>query len=142
MTRKKTKNTVPKNRTRYEGELVKLIGSSRPELYVSPSGNTRGWDCFIVKKFGKKFIPIEVKTSSTTKNINLAYNKRVKLQYENYEKIWKQYKIVTWYAFRRVSRGSTKKELKWRFIPISNINQLVLSFEDGLTLDEFIKVIV
>ena len=56
--------------------------------------------------------------------------------------IWKQHKIVTWYAFRKVSRGATKKEMKWSFIPITNINQMVLSFEDGLTLKEFVKSII
>ena len=138
----KKRAAVPKNRTRYEGELVKLIGSAKKDVYVSPSGNTRGWDLFIVKRFGKKFIPVEVKTSSTTMNINLAYNPRVKKQYERYDGIWKQHKIVTWYAFRKVSRGATKKEMKWSFIPITNINQMVLSFEDGLTLKEFVKAIV
>ena len=140
---KRTNNRVPKNRTRYEGELVKLIGTRRRDVYVSPSGNTAGWDAFIVKSRGKKFIPIEVKTSSTTKHINLAYNERVKRQYEKYNAINKRFKIVTWYAFRYVSRkGKMTKEQKWSFVPINNITQMVLSFEDGLTLNEFLKVIV
>ena len=49
---KRTNNRVPKNRTRYEGELVKLIGTKRRDVYVSPSGNTAGWDVFIVKSRG------------------------------------------------------------------------------------------
>jgi len=132
----------PKNRTRYEGELVKLIGTARRDCYVSPSGNTQGWDVFVVHRYGKKFVPIEVKTSSTTKNINLAYNPRVKKQYEKYEGIWHKHKIATWYAFRRVTRGPLKKEAKWRFIPINNINQMLLSFDDGLPLDKFVEVIL
>ena len=146
MRKKKTtrkNNKVPKNRTRYEGELVKLIGTKRREVYVSPSGNTAGWDVFIVKPRGRKFIPIEVKTSSTTKHINLAYNPRVKRQYERYKNISSKYKIITWYAFRYVSRkGKRSKEQKWRFVPINNITQMVLSFEDGLTLNEFLKVVI
>ena len=100
---KRTNNRVPKNRTRYEGELVKLIGTRRRDVYVSPSGNTAGWDVFIVRPRGRRFIPIEVKTSSTTKHINLAYNDRVKRQYDKYNKINDRFKIVTWYAFRYVS---------------------------------------
>lgn len=142
-TKRRTKNRVPKNRTRYEGELVKLIGTQRRDVYVSPSGNTAGWDVFVVKKRGRKFIPIEVKTSSTTKHINLAYNERVKKQYEKYLAINKRFQIVTWYAFRHVSRkGRRTKEEKWSFVPINNITQMVLSFEDGLTLKEFLKVII
>jgi Holliday junction resolvase len=142
-TKRKTKNRVPKNRTRYEGELVKLIGTQRRDVYVSPSGNTAGWDVFVVKKRGRKFIPIEVKTSSTTKHINLAYNERVKKQYEKYLGINNRFQIVTWYAFRHVSRkGRRTKEEKWSFVPINNITQMVLSFEDGLTLKEFLKVII
>ena len=113
--RKNKRKAPPKNRTRYEGELVKLIGTKRTDCYVSPSGNTQGWDLFVVHKYGKKFIPIEVKTSSTTSNINLAYNPRVKKQFEKYDGIWKKHKIVTWYAFRKITRGPTKKESKWRF---------------------------
>ncbi len=140
---KRTNNRVPKNRTRYEGELVKLIGTKRRDVYVSPSGNTAGWDVFIVRARGRRFIPIEVKTSSTTKHINLADNDRVKRQYEKYNKINDRFKIITWYAFRYVSRkGKMTKEMKWRFIPINNITQMVLSFEDGLTLKEFLKVVV
>ena len=140
---KRTNNRVPKNRTRYEGELVKLIGTRRRDVYVSPSDNTAGWDVFIVRPRGRRFIPIEVKTSSTTKHINLAYNDRVKRQYDKYNKINDRFKIVTWYAFRYVSRkGRMTKEQKWRFVPITNITQMVLSFEDGLTLQEFIKAIV
>mgnify|MGYP003133142722 FL=1 len=142
-TKKQTKSRVPRNRTRYEGELVKLIGTRRQDIYVSPSGNTAGWDIFLVKKRGRKFIPIEVKTSSTTKHINLAYNQRVKKQFDKYHTINSRYQIITWYAFRHVSRkGRKTKEEKWRFIPINNITQMVLSFEDGLTLEEFIKVII
>ena len=140
--RKKKPRAPPKNRTRYEGELVKIVGTKRPDCYVSPSGNTQGWDVFIVHKFGKKFVPIEVKTSSTTSNINLAYNPRVRKQFEKYDGIWKRHKIVTWYAFRKITRGPTKKENKWRFIPISNINQMVVSYDDGLTLKEFTEVIL
>jgi Holliday junction resolvase len=146
MRKRKTKRTnrkVPKNRTRYEGELVKLIGTRRRDVYVSPSGNTAGWDVFVVRQRGRHFIPIEVKTSSTTKHINLAYNDRVKRQYEKYKKINDRFKIITWYAFRYVSRkGKLTKEEKWRFVPINNITQMVLSFDDGLTLKEFVKVIV
>ena len=142
-TKRKQRNRVPKNRTRYEGELVKLIGTQRRDVYVSPSGNTAGWDVFVVKKRGRKFIPIEVKTSSTTKHINLAYNERVKKQYEKYLGINNRFQIVTWYAFRHVSRkGRRTKEEKWSFVPINNITQMVLSFEDGLTLKEFLKVII
>ena len=140
--KKRKQRAPPKNRIRYEGELVKLIGTKRPDCYVSPSGNTQGWDVFVVHKFGKKFLPIEVKTSSTTSNVNLAYNPRTKKQFEKYDGIWKRHKIATWYAFRKISRGPRKKENKWRFIPISNINQMVLSFEDGLTLKEFTEVIL
>ena len=83
-----------------------------------------------------------MKTSSTTSNINLAYNPRVKKQYEKYDGIWKRHKIVTWYAFRKITRGPTRKERKWRFIPITNITQMVLSYDDGLTLKEFTEVIL
>ena len=140
--KKRKQRAPPKNRVRYEGELVKLIGTKRSDCYVSPSGNTQGWDVFVVHKFGKKFIPIEVKTSSTTSNVNLAYNLRTKKQFEKYDGIWKRHKIATWYAFRKISRGPRKKESKWRFIPISNINQLILSFDDGLTLKVFTEVIL
>jgi len=141
--RKKKNNKVPKNRTRYEGELVKLIGTARPDLYVSASGNTAGWDLFIVGNRGRRFLPVEVKTSSTTKHINLAYNDRVKRQYLKYHGILKKHKINTWYAFRYVSRkGKMKKEQKWRFIPIVNIPQMVLSFEEGISLKEFVEVIL
>ena len=146
MTRKRSKKAKkrmpPKNRTRYEGELVKLIGTARRDCYVSPSGNTQGWDLFVVHRYGKKFVPIEVKTSSTTTNINLAYNPRVKKQYEKYEGIWKTHKITTWYAFRRVTRGPQKKEHKWRFIPINNIDQMLLSYDDGLPLNKFVEAIL
>ena len=121
--KKRKQRAPPKNRVRYEGELVKLIGTKRSDCYVSPSGNTQGWDVFVVHKFGKKFIPIEVKTSSTTSNVNLAYNLRTNKQFEKYDGIWKRHKIATWYAFRKISRGPRKKESKWRFIPISNIIQ-------------------
>ena len=60
--RKRKQRAPPKNRTRYEGELVKIVGTRRPDCYVSPSGNTQGWDVFVVHKFGKRFVPIEVKT--------------------------------------------------------------------------------
>jgi hypothetical protein len=39
--RKKKTRAPPKNRTRYEGELVKIVGTMRPDCYVSPSGNTQ-----------------------------------------------------------------------------------------------------
>jgi len=140
--RGKKKTAPPKNRTRYEGELVKFLSLERRDYLVMTSGRTQGWDVHCVKKRGKKFVPIEVKTSSTTKNINLAYVPRVKKQYERYNDICKKYKIVTWYAFRHISRGKQKKESKWRFVPISNINQMVLSFQDGLSLKEFARVIL
>ena len=141
--RKKKSRAPPKNRTRYEGELVKLLAQERKDYLVFTSGATRGWDVQCVKARGKKFIPIEVKTSSTTKNINLAYIPRVKKQYDTYNQIYTQNKIITWYAFRHVSRkGRKTKEEKWRFVPINNITQMVLSFDDGLTLEEFIKVII
>jgi hypothetical protein len=35
-----------------------------------------------------------------------------------------------------------KKEQKWRFIPIVNIPQMVLSFEEGISLKEFTEVIL
>ena len=140
--RKKKTRAPPKNRTRYEGELVKLLAENRKDYFVFTSGATRGWDVQCVKSRGKKFIPIEVKTSSATKNINLAYIPRVKKQYDNYYHIYNQNKIVTWYAFRYISRGRKTKETKWRFVPLNNINQMVLSFEDGLTLKEFAKVIL
>ena len=141
--RKRKNKRVPKNRTRYEGELVKLIGTARPDLFVSSSGNTAGWDLFVIGNRGKRFIPVEVKTSSTTKNINLAYNDRVKKQYRKYAGILKKHKINTWYAFRYVSRkGRLKKEQKWRFVPIANIDQMILSFEQGISLEEFVNVIL
>jgi len=140
--RSKKKAGPPKNRTRYEGELVKLLSLERRDYLIFTSGKTRGWDVQCVKQRGKKFVPIEVKTSSTTKNINLAYVPRVKKQYEGYNDLFKRYKIVTWYAFRHISRGKQKKEAKWRFIPITNINQMVLSFQDGLSIKEFAKVIL
>ena len=146
MTRRRSKKAhkraPPKNRTRYEGELVKLIGTARRDCYVSPSGNTQGWDVFVVHRYGKKFVPIEVKTSSTTKNINLAYNPRVKKQYEKYDNIWQKHKIATWYAFRQVTRGPQRKESKWRFVPINNINQMLLAYDDGLPLNKFVEVIL
>ena len=135
--RKKKSRAPPKNRTRYQGELVKLLAQERKAYLVFTSGATRGWDVQCVKARGKKFIPIEVKTSSTTKNINLAYIPRVKKQYDTYNQIYTQNKIITWYAFRYISRGRTKKETKWRFVPLTNINQMVLSFEDGITLKQF-----
>jgi len=144
MTRRKKKITrsPPKNRVRYEGELVKLLSEIKKDYFIFTSGATRGWDVQCVKSRGKKFIPIEVKTSSTTKNVNLAYIPRVKKQYETYNILYKRYNIITWYALRYISRGKQKKESKWRFIPLTNITQMVLSFEDGLTLKEFAKVIL
>jgi hypothetical protein len=140
--KKRKQKAPPKNRTRYEGELVKLLSEQRKDYFIFTSGATRGWDVQCVKSRGKKFIPIEVKTSSATKNINLAYIPRVKKQYDNYNNLWKRYKVITWYAFRYISRGRKTKETKWRFVPLNNINQMVLSFEDGLTLKEFAKVIL
>jgi hypothetical protein len=154
-------------RDAYERELVHIISNKHQKLYGQRGTHSDGIDVLFfigTEQLNVTYsIRCEVKTTIETVRY---FNPKLKEQYNNYMKTLQDYRVMTFYCFRTLSKKKTieKKnrkgeilnsiefrdghpEDKWRIyrvdeVPQNNRGTPYLDFfhENGKTIDQFIKL--
>jgi hypothetical protein len=154
-------------RDAYERELVQIISNKHNKLYGQRGTHSDGIDVLFfigTEQLNVTYsIRCEVKTTIETVRY---FNTKLQEQYENYMKILRDYRVMTFYCFRTLSKKKTiekknrkgeilssiefrdgRPEDKWRIfrvdeVPLNNRGTPYLDFfhDNGKTIDQFIRL--
>jgi hypothetical protein len=154
-------------RDAYERELVQIITKKEKRLYGQRGTHSDGVDVlFFIGETNQNWaysIRCEVKTTVDTVRY---FNKKLQEQYNNYRNTLRNYRVITFYCFRTLTkkkvieqknkRGEVLNTIafregfpedKWRIfsvdeIPLNNRGTPYLDFfhEDGKTIEQFLRL--
>ncbi len=154
-------------REAYERELVQIISDKHKRLYGQRGTHTDGIDVlFFIGSANENWtysIRCEVKTGINTTRY---FSKKLLVQYQNYMRLLREYKVMTFYCFRTLTKKKTiekknrkgevlksiefrdgRPEDKWRifsvdYVPQNNKGTPYLDFyhENGMTIERFLKL--
>ena len=153
-------------RDAYERELVQIISDKDKKLYGQRGKHSDGIDVlFFIGSADEKWtysIRCEVKTGINTTRY---FNTKLMGQYKNYISTLREYRVMTFYCFRTLTKkkklekknrkGEVLKSIefhegapedKWRIfkvdeVPLNNRGTPYLDFfhENGMTIEEFLR---
>ena len=154
-------------RDAYERELVQIISNKEIKLYGQRGTHSDGIDVLFFIGYANEnwtySIRCEVKTTVDTVRY---FNKKLQEQYNNYIVTKRNYKVMTFYCFRTLSKKKviTRKnrkgeiiqsiefhegnpEEKWRIFKVDEVPQnnrgtpyLDFFHKNGMTIDEFLNL--
>ena len=154
-------------RDAYERELLHIISNKEKRLYGQRGTHTDGVDVlFFIGSPNENWtysIRCEVKTGIGTVRY---FDKKIQIQYENYLKTLKEYRVMTFYCFRTLIKKKVLEQMnrkgeilkrfefhdgrpedKWRVfrvdeVPLNNRGKPYLDFfhNHGMTIEEFLKL--
>ena len=154
-------------RDAYERELVQIISNREKRLYGQRGTHSDGLDVlFFIGSDNVNWtysIRCEVKTTVETVRY---FNKKLQEQYENYKETLREYRVMTFYCFRtlskkkKIEKKNRKGEVlnsiefrdghpedKWRIFKVVEVSQnnrgtpyLDFFHENGKTIDQFLGI--
>lgn len=154
-------------RDAYERELVQIISRKHNKLYGQRGTHSDGIDVLFFIGTDQLNLTYSIRCEvKTAIGVVRYFNKKLQEQYENYLKTLRNYKVMTFYCFRTLSKKKKlekknrkgeilssidlrdgKPEDKWRIfrvdeVPLNNRGTPYLDFfhEDGKTIDQFLEL--
>ena len=154
-------------RDAYERELVQIISNKHKKLYGQRGTHSDGIDVLFFIGTDQENLTYSIRCEvKTTIDTVRYFNKKLQDQYENYMDTLRNYRVMTFYCFRTLSKKKQiekknrkgeivnsiefrdgKPEDKWRIfrvdeVPQNNRGTPYLDFfnKDGKTVDQFLKL--